>query len=121
MQTVNTLQSDQQFTLADEVQRILNVGQSLKTALGEQHTENRRLQDEIKDAVGKVAAAFEISQNDQDTIERLKLEIENSWRQTDAAHVREQSAQELVLEMRIKLEQMQVEIKKTAKKDTVDE
>lgn len=73
--TIKKLQGDQQYDLAEEVQKILGVGQHLRTLLQEQQTKNVEMQDEVANAVGKVAAAFQISQTDQDTIERLKIEI----------------------------------------------
>lgn len=119
--TIKNLQGDQQYTLAEELQRVLAVGQMLKVALGEQQDANQAMQDEVANAVGKVAAAFEISQSDQDTIERLKGEIENAWKQTDAAQTREQSAQEQVQELQVRLDRLQIDIKKAAKRDTADE
>lgn len=79
------------------------------------------MQTEVSQAVGKVAAAFELSQSDQDTIERLKAEIESAWRQTDAAQMREQTAQQQLHETHVRLEQLQREIKKAAKRDDTDE
>lgn len=119
--TIKNLQGEQQYNLAEEFQRVLAVGQNLKIGLSEQQDANHHMQDEVANAVGKVAAAFEISQSDQDTIARLKEEIENAWKQTDAAQTREQSAQEQLQELRVRLDKLQVEIKKAAKRDSADE
>lgn len=73
--TIKTLQGDQQYNLAEEIQRILSVSVVIQTALTEQQAANVEMQDEVEDAVGKVAAAFQLSQTDQDTIVRLKEEI----------------------------------------------
>lgn len=48
---------------------------SLQNSLTEQIAENDEMHDEVANAVGKVAAAFQLSQTDQDTILRLKEEI----------------------------------------------
>lgn len=119
--TIKNLQGEQQYNLAEEFQRVLAVGQNLKIALTDQQDANQRMQDEVANAVGKVAAAFEISQSDQDTIARLKEEIENAWKQTDAAQSREQSAQEQLQDVRVRMDKLQVEIKKATKRDSVDE
>lgn len=79
------------------------------------------MQSEVGQAVGKVAAAFELSQTDQDTIVRLKAEIESAWRQTDAAQTREQTAQQQLHETHARLEVLQREVKKAAKRDEADE
>ena len=49
------------------------------------------------------------------------LYSENSWKQTDAAQNREQSAQEQLYEMREKMEKLQSELKKSDKKDGNEE
>lgn len=60
---------------ADDVQRLINICQNLRNALIEQQADNARMDTEVKIAVGKVSDAFANSQNDQDTIQKLKDEI----------------------------------------------
>lgn len=74
-QTIKQLQKELNAAAADDVQRLLNISQNLRQALIEQQSENARMQAEVKIAVGKVSEAFSISQNDQDTIQKLKDEI----------------------------------------------
>lgn len=69
------MQKELNAAAADDVQRLINVSQNLRQALIEQQSENARMQNEVKIAVGKVSEAFSISQNDQDTIQKLKDEI----------------------------------------------
>lgn len=74
-QTIKSLQGLQQYNLAEEIQRILAVSVIIQGALTDQQLANVEMQDEVTNAVGKVAAAFQLSQTDQDTIIRLKDEI----------------------------------------------
>lgn len=69
------MQKELNNAAADDVQRLINICQNLRQALIEQQSENARMQTEVKIAVGKVSDAFSISQNDQDTIQKLKDEI----------------------------------------------
>lgn len=57
------------------MQLVLAVCQQLRSSLCDEKLHNEQMREEVENAVGKVSAAFEISQTDQDTIERLKLEI----------------------------------------------
>lgn len=75
LQTIKQLQKELNAAAADDVQRLINICQNLRQALIEQQSENARMQNEVKIAVGKVSDAFAISQNDQDTIQKLKDEI----------------------------------------------
>lgn len=74
-QTIKQLQKELNAAAADDVQRLINISQNLRQALIEQQSENARMQNEVKIAVGKVTEAFKISQNDRDTIQKLKDEI----------------------------------------------
>lgn len=74
-QTIKQLQKELNATAADDVQRLISISQNLRQALIEQQIENARMQKEVKTAEGKVSEAFKISQNDQDTIQKLKDEI----------------------------------------------
>lgn len=75
MQTIKKLQSEQQYNLAEEMHKLIMVCQNLKGSLASEKNRCTVMQQEVDNAVGKVAGAFEISQTDQDTIERLKEEI----------------------------------------------
>ena len=75
LQTIKTLQGDQQYSLAEEFQKVLLICQNIRCLYKEEQTKNAKMKDEVAEAVGRVAAAFEISQTDQDTIERLKAEL----------------------------------------------
>lgn len=75
LQTIKQLQKELNAAAADDVQRLINISQNLRQALIEQQSENARMQNEVKIAVGKVSEAFVISQSDQDTIKKLKDEI----------------------------------------------
>lgn len=54
---------------------MLLVSQNLHGSWHDEQHKNAQMKDEVASAVGKVAAAFQISQTDQGTIERLKEEI----------------------------------------------
>lgn len=80
------------------------------------------MQQEVEKAAGRVAQAVKMSQTDQDTIIRMKTEIEDAWRLADAAQVREQEAQESMFAMREKVEKIQKEAEKSSgREDGMDE
>lgn len=60
------------------MQKLILVCQNLKNCLNTEKDRLKLMENEVENAVGKVAGAFEISQTDQDTIERLKTEIGTS-------------------------------------------
>lgn len=77
MQTIKNLQAEQQYTLAEDFQQLLGVCQNLRKLVTDEKSRNSEMRIEVTAAIGKVAAAVKISQNDQETIQRLKLEIGN--------------------------------------------
>lgn len=59
------------------MQYLLYVSQNLFGSRQEQLTRIGEMKEEVSAAIGRVEAAFRISQTDQDTIERLKADIGN--------------------------------------------
>ena len=119
---MKNLQAEQQYSLAEEFQTMFVVSQNLRRSLIEEQAKNAEMKDEVAAAVGRVANALKISQTDSDTIEKLKLEIKDAWKQTDAAQTREQVAQEAVYTLRQKLGKLEKDAEKFSdKKDTNEE
>lgn len=95
----------------------MSVAQCFRQSYLEERDNNQKMQQEVEKAAGKVSQAMKISQTDQDTIARLKKEIEDAWKVADAAQIREQEAQESMYAMRVKVDKIQLEAEKSASRD----
>ncbi|XP_053698512.1 cilia- and flagella-associated protein 58-like [Sabethes cyaneus] len=107
--TVKDLQGNQQYTLAEDFQKMLMTCQQLRQQLVDEQEKIEKMQGEVAAAGGRVAQAISISQRDQDKIDALRSEIEEAWKRADAAQTREQTAQEAMNQMREKLEKLVAE------------
>jgi hypothetical protein len=74
-QTIKEVEAKQLFSAGEEIQRLLVVSQNLRQSLIEESDRNEKMLDEVASAAGKVAQVLKISQNDQDTIAKLRQEI----------------------------------------------
>lgn len=62
------------------------------------------------DKIQKISELEEMVITNTEEIERLKLEFENAIKRADAAHTREQNAQEVIENMRLNVKQLNQEI-----------
>ncbi|XP_055588238.1 cilia- and flagella-associated protein 58 [Uranotaenia lowii] len=115
--TVKDLQGNQQYGLAEDFQKLLLVGQQLRSQLLEEQERIEKMLDEVTAAAERVSQAVAMSQRDQDTIEALRSEIEGAWKRADAAQTREQTAQEAMNQMRQKLDKLTAESDRHGEKE----
>lgn len=68
------------------------------------------MEEGIKTKDEKLNIAIQMTEEDQKTIGELKKQIEHAWTLTDAAHNREQIAQEIIDNLRKQVENLNAEI-----------
>eukprot|EP00906_Rhabdomonas_costata_P030248 RCo042735 len=93
---------------ADEsLERFRNEYEKLHRALKKSHESEKRLikkcqelNGEIVSNASKVQTALKLSQEDQNTINSLKKEIEKAWKMVDAAHEKESRAKETIQQLK---------------------
>ncbi|XP_017036999.1 cilia- and flagella-associated protein 58 [Drosophila kikkawai] len=90
---------------ADNVQRLLICGTRYKSDLRLEKERSQELRREIEGLEARLETAARVSKMDMATIEELRGVIEGAWKQKDAAQIREQSAQDEVLNLREKLDE----------------
>ncbi|XP_068157412.1 cilia- and flagella-associated protein 58 [Drosophila tropicalis] len=93
---------------ADNVQRLLICGTRYKNDLRLEQSRCEELRQEIEGLHARLEAAGRVSKLDLATIEELRGVIEGAWKQKDAAQIREQTAQDEVLNLREKLDESEL-------------
>lgn len=68
------------------------------------------LEGKVADDAEKLGIAIKLAEVDADTITALKSKIEHAWRMADAAHDREQQAQEIIDNLRNQIHALTVEL-----------
>lgn len=74
-QLIKELQSEQKYTLADEMLRILTVSQRFKNEIHKEQAKIELLNDKVVEANERTEVVTKLSETDHKTIEILKLEI----------------------------------------------
>ncbi|KAK4875268.1 hypothetical protein RN001_011690 [Aquatica leii] len=69
-----------------------------------------QLEKQLSEGTEKLVAATKIVQADAEVIQTLKDKINDSWKMTDAAHEREQQAQEIIDNLRSQINALTVEL-----------
>lgn len=68
------------------------------------------LNKELEDKNGIIQVANELAEHDKTTIQELKSQINHAWKLADAAHAREQAAQEAIDNLRKQIDSLNAEI-----------
>lgn len=68
------------------------------------------LEKEIENKQEKLNITIQRTEDDNRLIEELRAQIQHAWTLTDAAHVREQTAQEIIDNLRKQVENLNAEI-----------
>ncbi|XP_030369546.1 cilia- and flagella-associated protein 58 [Scaptodrosophila lebanonensis] len=89
---------------ADNVQRLLICGTRYKNDLRMEEGRSQELREQIASLEERLENAARLTKLDLATIEELRGVIEGAWKQKDAAQIREQAAQDDVLNLREKLD-----------------
>lgn len=109
---VKDLREHEQYQLASEFIRLLAVSENLQICLKDEQGKNHELTERFIDSTGRIEAAMKISQNDQDTIEELRMEVTEAWNATDNSKLREVEMSEKLDGMREKLGRSVAELKR---------
>lgn len=65
---------------------------------------------ELDNNMRKLESAIKLTETDQMVIDDLKDQIQKAWKMADAAHAREQTAQEIIENLRKQVESLNTEI-----------
>lgn len=102
--TIKELREQEQYQLAQKFINLFSVTENLFSNLKDEKANVRVLVENQVDATGKIEEALEISKKDRDVIEKLREEVIEAWKLTDAAKSREVELAESYNEMRKKFE-----------------
>uniref|UniRef100_A0A1A9WYN6 Coiled-coil domain-containing protein 147 n=1 Tax=Glossina brevipalpis TaxID=37001 RepID=A0A1A9WYN6_9MUSC len=103
-------QKDSQSS-ADSIQKLYICCNRYKVNYNLEHVRCEELEEKINNLNGRLDEAEKVNELNQATISELKRVIENIWRQKDAAHLREQAAQDELTRLKETTEQLQESIK----------
>lgn len=112
LQVIRNLQSNEEYRFADDVERIMTIAIRFRESYLDEKDKNVNLQVDVEKAVGRISEALRLSQTDQETIVRVKQELETSWRLADAAQARERNAQDELLVYENKYDELKKEFEK---------
>jgi uncharacterized protein YciW len=74
-EAIKEVEAKQLYTVGEEIQKAIVVSQNLRQSLIEETEKNEKMHDEVVAAAGRVAQVLKISQNDQETMAKLRQEI----------------------------------------------
>nr|CAH7768036.1 unnamed protein product [Callosobruchus chinensis] len=72
--------------------------------------ETKHLHEALEEKENKISLAMTLAEEDKKTIDNLKNQINHAWKLADAAHAREQLAQEIIDNLRRQVENLNAEI-----------
>lgn len=99
---VKDLRSQENYKLANQVIKLVTISENLQFQLKNEQQKIEDLLEKFVDADGRIEKAVKISQRDYDVIKKLKDEVTNAWKSTDAAKLREQHTHESLNQTRKK-------------------
>lgn len=108
---IRDLREKEQYRVADEFIRLFTIAENLQLNLKDERAKIQELTEHHVDATGRIQAAMEISQRDQDTIKKLREEVVEAWKLADASEVREVELTERFDELRNQFDSTQKELK----------
>lgn len=79
------------------------------------HSRNSLLQNEIGDITSEIFELKKTVEDQEDEIDGLRQEVVNTTKLADAAHAREQNAQEVIENLRLNIEKLGLEIEQKNK------
>ncbi|CEO99227.1 Cilia- and flagella-associated protein 58 central coiled coil domain-containing protein [Plasmodiophora brassicae] len=100
----------EQLSADDSLKTFRNEYEKLHSALKKSHENEkmlinkcRSLNAEILQNASKVHAALRLSQEDQNSIQLLKKEIDKAWKMVDAAHEKEKNAKKTTAQLKVEI------------------
>ncbi|VEN52638.1 unnamed protein product [Callosobruchus maculatus] len=95
---------------ADEYNKLFEAFYNSFNKQKELDQETKRLHEELEEKENKISLAMALADEDKKTIDNLKNQITHAWKLADAAHEREQLAQEIIDNLRRQVENLNAEI-----------
>ncbi|CAH1154041.1 unnamed protein product [Phaedon cochleariae] len=95
---------------ADEYNKLFEAFYQTYTRQKELEETTKSMEKEIEDKNNKIALSMQLTEKDSETMEELKTQINHAWKLADAAHGREQLAQEIIDNLRRQVENLNAEI-----------
>ncbi|XP_076265822.1 cilia- and flagella-associated protein 58-like [Rhynchophorus ferrugineus] len=109
--TVNELELNPDTAhFADDFNKLFEAFFQTYTKQKDAEEQNADYSQTIKKNKSQLEAAFKLAEEDKTTIDTLKQEIDKAWKLADAAHAREQLAQEIIDNLRAQVENLNAEI-----------
>ncbi|XP_070506938.1 cilia- and flagella-associated protein 58-like [Chironomus tepperi] len=91
---IKELRSQENYELANQFLHIVTILENVFYQFKNEEQKTQYLLDQRLDATGKIEAALKISQKDNEVISKLKSEVLDAWKETDASIMREQHTSE---------------------------
>lgn len=113
---IKDLREKEQYLLAREFIRLFSLTENLFLNLKDEQKLSHALAEQQIDATGQIEEALKISQKDRDVVSKLREEVIEAWKLSDAAKMREVEMAERLEGMRMKYEKTQEELKKFTRK-----
>lgn len=113
---IKELRENGRHETAREFIRLFHITENLQLTLKDEQARIQELTDNRVDATGRIEQALLISQKDQTIIQKLREEVIEAWKISDACKTREVEVTEMLDQTRKKLINAQEEIKSFAKK-----
>ncbi|CAH2007026.1 unnamed protein product [Acanthoscelides obtectus] len=95
---------------ADEYNKLFEAFFNAYNKQKELDEETKQLHEQIVEKDKKISLAVNLADEDKKTIDSLKSQITHAWKLADAAHSREQVAQEIIDNLRRQVENLNAEI-----------
>ncbi|CAG9771320.1 unnamed protein product [Ceutorhynchus assimilis] len=107
---------------ADDFNKLFDAYYNTYIIHKETETQYDCLEKDLDEKRAKLEVAIKVTEADKTTIHTLKVEIEKAWELADAAHAREQLAQEIIDNLRAQVENLnaEIEFKNKMNQDTDD-
>lgn len=110
-QTVTEIeQSPESAQFLDDFNKLFEAFYNSYTRQKEAEQNNETYEKDLEQKKSQIEVALKLAQEDKTTIDTLKEEIDKAWKLADAAHAREQLAQEIIDNLRAQVENLNAEI-----------
>lgn len=113
---IKDLREQEQYETAREFMRLLAVAENLQQNFCDEQMKVQELTEKHVEASGRIEEATRISKKDQDVIGKLREEVIEAWKITDASKNREIELAEKLSEIRKKFEKAEEELKTTSQR-----
>lgn len=111
MQTINEIEQDPQMSnYADDFNKMMEVLFATHEKERQSSDKCTELEGKLNENEDKLSLAEKIRESDQSYMKELKDQIQMAWKLADAAHAREQVAQEMIDNLRKQINSLTAEL-----------